>query len=50
MPNTHRRRRRYSIVELSRVGVGGVYLALGAKHLVRVLRVTGADLPVTLRL
>jgi len=25
MPNTHRRRRRDSTVELSRVGVGGVY-------------------------
>jgi len=27
MPNTHRRRRRDSTVELSRVGVGGVYWA-----------------------
>jgi len=24
MPNTHRRRRRYTTVEFSRVGVGGV--------------------------
>ena len=29
MPNTHRRRRRHATVELSRVGVGGVYWALG---------------------
>jgi len=28
MPNTHRRRQRDSTVELSRVGVGGVYWAL----------------------
>jgi len=28
MPNTHRRRRRDATVELSRVGVGGVYWAL----------------------
>jgi len=27
MPNTHSRRRRDSTVELSRVGVGGVYWA-----------------------
>jgi len=31
MPNTHRRRRRDSTVELSRVGVGGVYWALCRK-------------------
>jgi len=30
MPNTHRRRRRDAAVELSRVGVGGVYWALTA--------------------
>jgi len=29
LPNTHRRRRRDAAVELSRVGVGGVYWACG---------------------